>query len=221
MNKIRIVTTTCLLVVLLTACAPSTSFVQTAIANTQTAIALLTPPVTPTPAFTATTANTPTITSTNTPQGGIGDKFNCGGTFTATVTGMPLTYSRLAGYTANGIFLVVPLQLVNITTESVDIYQNDYFVEGTVNSQTLTFSVNPYILNGLFNMGESGNPQGTINPSLSETLLLAFDVNPNGKNWVLVVKPGISIDSQICEVDIPLTEFGNYYLLTTPLPPFP
>jgi hypothetical protein len=151
-------------------------------------------------------SSTPTNTLTNTPQPGIGDLVLCGNVFTAIVPDQPIFVSSASGEKANGMYLIVTLQLVNITTQPVQIWMNDYLVEGVLDGRTITFSLDQDATIGLYSDYGLSLYQELINPSLTWKTMLAFDVNPDGIDWVLILKPGSSISNhQVCEVRLPLT----------------
>ena len=213
---------------LLSSCGQPESIIQTAIVETQFAQQSLTPEnsstptktntptntstptitqtptitFTPTITLTPTITSTPTITPTFTPQPGIGDEFKCGNYFTITVLEPP-TFASVIKYGSpdypNGIFMIVKVRLVTETREPIWVWADDYKMQGLVDGKVLNFLRHDAstALQLLYN-GNSN--QEEIGPSLVYDTLVAFDVAPNGENWILIVQP-----DELCEVKIPLS----------------
>ena len=162
-----------------------------------------TPTITKTPTRSNTATNTPTFT----PQPGIGVGVNCGNTFTITVLEPP-TYVNSIYYgveTAGGIFLVVTVRLVNETDKPIWVWTDDYSVQGEVDGRVLTYSADQRATNALYLEYDKQLYQAEISPSINYDTMLAFDVNPTGKNWILIIKPGSGIGKQLCIAGISLT----------------
>lgn len=139
-----------------------------------------------------------------TPGPAYGYEYSCGGLLTAQVLEAPLFQKDLFEHHAEGTFLIIRLELANQTSYPIFIWDQDYFIEADLDGRQVTYSPDK-AATGFLYIENSGNLyQGMIEPVPPFKTNLAFDVDPNGKNWVLVVKPGSEFDEQVCEVRIPL-----------------
>ncbi|MBN2549189.1 MAG: hypothetical protein JXB15_08535 [Anaerolineales bacterium] len=163
------------------------------------------PPLEPIPAFTLALTNTPEPTSTGpTPQPGFGDEYTCASALTGRILSPPKLQTDLFEHHAEGTFLIVKLQLVNQTAYPIQVWAQDYFVEGEVYGQPISYSPHKAATGYLYIDSPSHLWQDLIAPGIPWSTSLAFDVNPNGQNWVLVVKPGSQLGAPLCEMRIPL-----------------
>ena len=210
----------------LSSCGPSESVIQTAIVGTQfaqqssepensstptktnTPTNNSTPTITQTPTitFTPTITLIPTLTSTGTmtptitPLPGVGDEFKCGKYFTITVLEPPIFTSKIEDYSPIGIFMIVKVRLVNETDHPRWVWYSDYYMLGFLDGEGLAFPRHEEASQALTKLYKTNPYQAEIGPSLVYDTMVAFDVNPERENWVLVVMP-----DQLCDVRIPLT----------------
>ena len=134
-----------------------------------------------------------------------GAEFACGEAFNAVLTARPKFQKDLFEHHAAGTFLIVRLQLKNLTTFPIQIWDEDYKIEGLVNGQQVTVKPHKAATGYLYIDSPARLIQDVIEPGVSWKTSLAFDVNPDGGSWVLVVRPGSEYKEQVCELRIPLT----------------
>lgn len=163
------------------------------------------PPLAPTPVFTLPPTNTLEPTSTGpTPQPGFGDEYACASALTGRILSPPKLQSDLFEHHAEGIFLIVKLQLVNQMAYPIQVWAQDYFIEGELAGKPVSYSPHKAATGYLYIDSPSHLWQDLIAPGFPWSTSLAFDVNPNGQNWALVVKPGNQLGAPLCEMRIPL-----------------
>lgn len=159
----------------------------------------------PTPAITVTPAETDEpISPPETPGPAYSQEYSCGGLLRARILDAPLFQKDLFEHHAEGVFLIVRLQLVNDTRYPIFIWDEDYFVEGLVDGRPVTYSPNQAATGYLFIESPNNLYQGLIPAEKTWRTRLAFDVDPEGESWVLTLRPGSEFDEQVCQVKIPL-----------------
>jgi hypothetical protein len=143
--------------------------------------------------------------------GTIGEKIECGNSFSLTVLDQPEYFNAIGyGNQATGKVLVLKLEIVNNTSETIDGLNEDYFsVEGSLNRKPTTF-----ITNWDASYDAAKRQAGykyfgdDMPPGLPWRTQVAFDINPDAKNLVFVFAPrGNYFDSNnMCEARIALSE---------------
>jgi hypothetical protein len=136
---------------------------------------------------------------------GLGMDARCGDSFIARVSNPPEITKDLFEHHAQGTFLIVILEMQNLTGQPIQIWDGDYFVDGIVNGKTQEYTPHKAATGYLFITRGNNLNQDQIKPGLSWKTYLAFDVPVGGAGWTLVVKPGYEINQQICEARIALT----------------
>jgi hypothetical protein len=160
----------------------------------------------PTPAVTAhADSNIPQTPSGPTPGPAYSLEYNCGNVLRAKIIGSPVFQKDLFEHHAQGEYLHVKIQLVNITDTPIQIWDEDYFVEGVVDGQLHTYSRDKAATGYLYVENPVNLSQGLIGGGEVWRTAVAFDIPEDGKDWMLVVKPGSEFDEQVCELRIPLT----------------
>ena len=139
------------------------------------------------------------------PAYGVGVEFKCGSIFTARVPDAPIRVKDMFEHHADGTYLIVDLELINELGQTVQIWDGDYFIEGQIIGEGVLFSPDKAATGYLYIKNPVNLSQDRIEPGGLWRTKLAFDVDPFGEDWVLVVKPGSEIGRELCEVRIPLT----------------
>jgi len=130
----------------------------------------------------------------------------CGEALIARVS-TPLEFTKdLFEHHAQGVFLIVILEMQNLSPQPIQIWDGDYIVEAQVTDKTISYPIQKAATGYLFITRGKYLSQDQIKPGEKWATYLAFDVDPHGTGWTLVVKPGYEINQQICEVQIALTE---------------
>lgn len=105
---------------------------------------------------------------------------------------------------------MIELQLRNLTQTKYDyLYEEDYEVRATINSQSEIF---PSAFGPSFDLYfdlSMNNPNiafyvDDVPAGAAFQTLVAFDVNPTGKNWTLLFHPDIHTGNPDCQAEIPL-----------------
>lgn len=160
----------------------------------------------PTPAVTI----QPDFNFTQTPSGptpgpAYSLEYRCGTIFNARIIGSPVYQKDLFEHHAQGEYLHLKLQLMNLTEFPIQIWDEDYFVEGVVDGQLQIYSRDRAATGYLYIENPVNLSQDLIDAGEVWQTAVAFDVPENGKEWMLVVKPGSEFNEQVCELRIPLT----------------
>ncbi len=165
-----------------------------------------TPPA-PTPAVTVAPTSTPDppptldpASPTNDPQG----VYSCGGLLDARLIRPPAYQVDLFEHHAIGTFMILRLELLNQSGFPIQVWDEDYTLEGRVYGRPESYAPDKAATGYLYI--ESGGKlyQDRIDPGVPWRTQLAFDINPQGENWELVIRPGAEFDEQVCEVRIPI-----------------
>jgi hypothetical protein len=128
----------------------------------------------------------------------------CGPALTARLVEAPAFRRDLFEHHASGIFLILRLELVNQSTFPIQIWAQDYSLQGEVNGKTVSYAPQPAATGYLYIERPSNLYQDLIQPGETWRTSLAFDVAPEGQNFRLALKPGSEFNQQVCEVSIPL-----------------
>ena len=150
----------------------------------------------------------PLVTATLLPNGGVpqpGTEFACGGALTAQLLAKPVFKKSLFEHHADNEFLVVDLQLQNLTNFPIQIWDGDYAVEGSLDQRIVLRGPHKAATGYLYIDRSRNLIQDVVAPGDFFRVSLAFDVDPNGKAWTLLVRPGFEYNEQVCEVRILLT----------------
>jgi hypothetical protein len=190
----------------------------TVVAATQNAISTLLPPpqvITPYKSLTPQILTTPTgidiktslVTAENpiiTAIPGINMPARCGELLTVHVNTKPEIVKDLFEHHAKGVYLIVLLELENTSDQAVQIWDEDYFIEATLNNQPVVYTPDKAATGYLFITRGNNLHQDLIQPAANWKSYLAFDVNPVSQEYVLLVQPGGEIGKSLCEVRINL-----------------
>jgi len=190
----------------------------TVVAATQNAISTLLPPPqviipykSPTPQILITPTvidiKTAVVTLENpiiTTLPGISMPARCGELLVVHVNTGPEIVKDLFEHHARGVYLIVLLELENTSDQAVQIWDEDYFIEATLNNQPVLYSPDKAATGYLFITRGNNLHQDLIQPTANWKSYLAFDVNPISQNYVLLVQPGGEIGNSLCEVRINL-----------------
>ncbi len=163
-------------------------------------------PATPT----ATQQPRPTPTSTL-PASTIGIWYACGHSFYVSVGEGPHGWGPWLRYqiddaSPRGIFLVVPMDLENLTNRTFDdLWETDYEVTGLVRGRRVTFTADQHASwNQAYGWRGYAYLSDHVPPGVLFHTLVVFDVDPEGRDWRLVFRPGSIYGSPICTIEIPL-----------------
>jgi hypothetical protein len=136
---------------------------------------------------------------TNTPEivAEIGIPVRCGEIFEVTVLDPPIFQANTSDEVALGIFLIVRVQLYNLTGSPYMRLEDEHFqLEGMLDRKPVIYPVHWGAAFDL-NYYTDSYVDNDIPPALPYVTLVPFDVNPNGTDWVFIFNPS-------CKVEIPL-----------------
>lgn len=216
-----------LIPILITGCSalPYEAVIQTGVAGTQMALptstsAIVTasipteipPTITPLPFITDTMpvpTETPSPTTSAVVNAQIGEQVTCGNRLIAKIPQAPEFNKDLFEHHAEGTFLMLILELVNTTDQSIQIWDGDYSIESDINEKKS--SVQPHRAATTYLYIQKGGKlmQDQVDPGVTNwETHLAFDVDPQSQNRVLVFKPGFEGGQALCEIHFNLTPSG-------------
>ena len=193
------------------------------VSQTQTALAKLPQPQAYTPApqetdlpINPTSINLPTIMptllvvnptqpSSNELMGSFSAWEDCGGILLARIVDPPEYTKDLFEHHAQGIFINLFLEMTNRSNQTVQVWDEDYFIEGSRDGKLLTYSPQKAATGYLFIVRGGNLYQDELKPGESWKTYLSFDVDPLGQDWMIVIKPGNEVGQKVCEVKIRLT----------------
>lgn len=144
------------------------------------------------------------VESTPSPIHHIGEQAACGETLSAIVSDAPVRQVDLFEHHAKGEFLLVSLELENRGTTPLQIYDQDYYLEGILNGNAVVYQPDKAATGYLYIQNAGNLYQDLIMPGVRWRTNLAFDIAPQVSNLTLVVKPGAKFQHQACEVRISL-----------------
>lgn len=136
----------------------------------------------------------------------IGQQASCGDSMIASVPFPPEFKKDLFEHHASGTFLMVKLALINTTNQPIQIWDGDYTIKSSINGIIKTFKPHRAATTYLFIQKGGRLMQDQVEPGVMNwETNLAFDVDPAGKDWVLVFKPGSEGGKALCELHFDLT----------------
>jgi hypothetical protein len=97
------------------------------------------------------------------------------------------------------------LKLINQAGQAIQIWDEDYLIEALLDGEPVTYSPEKAVTGYLY-ITEGGKlSQDIIESGEIWQTNLAFDVDQDASDWILVVKPGSEINETLCEVRISLS----------------
>jgi hypothetical protein len=130
---------------------------------------------------------------------------DCGGLMRARLVQAPFFQRDLFEHHAEGMFMILRLELDNLAGWPIQMWDGDYFVEASVGGRQVTYTPNKAATGYLYIESPTNLYQDLIQPGETWRTSLAFDVDQGSANWVLILRPGSEAGEQVCEVKIPLT----------------
>ena len=150
---------------------------------------------------------TPTPEPTATPEivAAVGVPIRCGDVFQVTVL-EPARFSKYtSGETAIGTFLIINLQLLNLTEATYgDLFDEDYEIRGVIDGREATFTSSWHASWDLCRDKGTASFTDEAPPGVPFKTIVAFDVNPDGQDWTLLFHPNSYIGNADCSVEIPV-----------------
>jgi hypothetical protein len=163
----------------------------------------------PTPMITSSmiTTTIPTVNVTSavtTPGSGFLLGHDCGGILEIRLVDTPIYQKDLFEHHAKGTYLILKIEINNLTNFPIPIWDQDYEVQGIVDGKERFYFTNKAATGYLYIEGASNLSQDIIEPFEKWQTELAFDIDKDGEDWVFIVSPGKEFDQQVCEGRISL-----------------
>ena len=136
--------------------------------------------------------------------GKIGEPVDCG-PLIIKVPRAPYFVGDMFEHHAQGEYLIVDLEIVNKLNQSIQIWDEDYFVNGSIQGEDAIYSPDKAATGYLYIENPVNLSQDRIDPGGIWSTTLAFDVDPEAEDWELIVKPGAEPGFLICEARFSLT----------------
>lgn len=128
----------------------------------------------------------------------------CGQALTARLTEAPRIQKDLFEHHAQGTFLILRLELVNQSAFPIQIWDQDYSLQGMVDGRPLVYEPHAAATGYLYIDRPSNLIQDLIQPGETWDTSLAFDIDPRGEGWELVLRPGSEFNQQVCQANLSL-----------------
>ncbi|MFM8320966.1 MAG: hypothetical protein ACKOC5_08645, partial [Chloroflexota bacterium] len=165
-----------------------------------------TPRSLPTPALTYAAPEQPPAVTPPGPTPGPDYTFPhpCGAALTVRVTRYPIQTPDLFEHHAVGTFVVVRLEIENLSPVDVPIWDDDYFLQTRLGERITLAPLHKAATGYLYIESPTHLVQDVIPAGATWNTSLAFDVDPTSSGWKLLVRPGSEFDQPLCQVSIPL-----------------
>jgi len=136
--------------------------------------------------------------------GSIGEPFDCG-PLILKVPQAPYFAADMFEHHAQGEYLILDLEIINKLNQSVQIWDEDYFLGASTQDGDVVYSPDKAATGYLYIENPVNLSQDRIDPGGSWSTTLAFDVDPEAENLELIIKPGAEPGLQICEARFSLS----------------
>jgi len=129
---------------------------------------------------------------------------SCGDVFTVRFTDAPRYQKDLFEHHATGTFLVLRLELTNQTRYPIQVWDEDYSIEGDLLGEPIIYSPHKAATGYLYIDTPTNLYQDLIEPGETWRTIVAFDIDPKAEDLTFVFKPGSEFNEEVCEVSISL-----------------
>lgn len=130
---------------------------------------------------------------------------SCQSILAATLPRPYRTQRQLFEHNAVGEYIIVDLQLKNLSQAPIQIWDDDYRLEGILDGASVSYPIQKAATGYLFIDQPDNLWQDLLVPNQDWETTLAFDVDPRGHDWILNLSPGAEVNEQICRLEIPLS----------------
>jgi hypothetical protein len=132
--------------------------------------------------------------------------YTCGDIFRARLIRAPQYQTDLFEHHAYGTFAILRLELSNQSTSPVFIWDEDYTMEAQLNGKPVAYRPDVAATGYLYIDSGSNLYQDRIESGQTWRTSLAFDIDRESSQRVLVVRPGSEFNETVCEVRIPVSK---------------
>jgi hypothetical protein len=143
-------------------------------------------------------------------SGAAGAPMRCGDLFEATILS-PISFMQsIRNNLAGGVYLVVEIQLLNLKGVIYrNLYEEDYEIVGVVDGKQVVFPASFSPSFDLYFDRSMTDPNfaffvDDVVPNFPFHTMIAFDVDPQGSDWVLWIRPNSHTGQPDCSLAIPL-----------------
>ncbi len=144
-------------------------------------------------------------TQTSSSSTSAGSELDCQGILSGQLARPVRTQQQLFEHNAEGEFVIVDLQLENLSRNPVQIWDDDYVIEGFIGGAPVSYPIQKAATGYLYIQDSRNLWQDLLLTGQPWETTLAFDVDPRSERWELVLSPGSEVNEQICELRIPLS----------------
>ncbi|MCX8061139.1 MAG: DUF4352 domain-containing protein [Anaerolineales bacterium] len=116
--------------------------------------------------------------------------------------GLPEETKDLFEHHAKGIFLILHLEVINLTQTPVQIFSEDYTLILPQGNGEIQIKPHMAATNYLYLVRGASFYQDQIKPASIWSTYLAFDIPPNTTTWRLLVTPGTGASSPLCQTTL-------------------
>lgn len=128
----------------------------------------------------------------------------CGPILSVRLLKAPQFQPDLFEHHAEGNFLILRLEVQNISQAAIQIWDGDYSIEARLRNEAVSYPLNQAASGYLFIEQPAELYQHLAAPGETFQTSVAFDVDPAADAWEFVLRPGIEFDHAACEARIPL-----------------
>lgn len=155
------------------------------------------PPIQPSKTHTPSPSPTPLFTPTQPPE-----SLGCEGVLAFRLMDPPEQTKDLFEHHAQGTFLILHLEAINLTQTPIQIYSDDYTL--ILPKENAESQVKPHkaATNYLYIVRGDNFYQDKIKPNSIWRTYLAFDVPPQIQGWKLLLTPGSGNSPPICQITL-------------------
>jgi hypothetical protein len=100
--------------------------------------------------------------------------------------------------------LILRLELENQSSFPIQIWDQDYSLQGVLDGEPLIYAPHAAATGYLYIDRPSNLIQDLIEPGETWDTSLAFDIDPGGEGWELILRPGSEFNQQVCQANLPL-----------------
>ncbi|MGB9586070.1 MAG: hypothetical protein ACPL7A_01470 [Anaerolineales bacterium] len=115
----------------------------------------------------------------------------------------PIEFQKdLFEHHAKGTFLILNLEILNLSGNTVQIYSEDYHLSYALEGANYAVIPHPAATNYLYIRRGGSFYQDKIQPNINWSTYLAFDVPPQGENWLLKITINLNPQNHVCQYDL-------------------
>lgn len=147
---------------------------------------------------------TPTTVHPPTPGPDYSLPATCGSLLSVRLLKAPQFQPDLFEHHAAGTFLILRIEVQNVSQTAIQIWDGDYSIEAQLRKDAVSYPLNQAASGYLFIEQPAELYQHLVLPGETFQTSVAFDVDPAAEAWEFVLRPGIEFDPAACEARIPL-----------------